>query len=282
MTHSQTELHDHHSTSHDTGYDSREVETRELREFYTELGREILIQQSPEMFIDFDVEGDGPAGFGSLCSIGAIAPTGEEFYVEIKPQTERYSPGARAFCDKLGLTREYLDEHGVSIQEAALMFKRWVDSLKTEYKKPAVATAFNAGYDWAHIDLAFALGEVAYPDDFPSNPKIMSPQHNPFGVSPADTKSLALALPRIDGDGIEWSWQSTKKTNLPDTVNPDMPFTHNALDDAKYQQLQHFAMVGVLNADKDPALDEMIRKRIEERKTASTKNLGRVASNVVR
>lgn len=249
-----------------------------LREFYTELGREILVNRSPEMFIDFDVEGDGPAGFGSLCSIGAVAPTGETFYVEIKPQTERFSPGARAFCDKLGLTRDYLIEHGVSVEEAGLRFNTWTKSLKEKYRKPAVATAFNAGYDWAHIDLALAVAAEEFPDEFPSNPKILSPQHNPFGIAPADTKSLALALPREGQDGIAWSWKMTSKSNLPDTVNPDMPFTHNALDDAKYQQLQHFAMVGLLNAGKDAELDVMIHERIVRDSTKSAESLGRTAT----
>lgn len=252
----------------------------ERREFCTELGKEILTNRASEMFVDFDVEGDGPAGFGSLCSIGAVAPTGEEFYVEIKPQTTRFSPEARAFCDKLGLTRNYLEEHGATVEEAALLFKKWVDSLKKQYNKPAVATAFNAGYDWAHIDLAFAIGAIEYPDDFPKDPAVTSPQHNPFGVSPADTKSLGLALPREGKDDISWSWRLTAKRNLPPTVNPDMPFTHNALDDAKYQQLQHFAMVGLLNAGKEPELDKMISQRIEARKQASAEKLGRAAAEL--
>ena len=262
--------------------DGERERTAEVREFYTELGREILINRAPEMFVDFDVEGDGPAGFGSLCSIGAVAPTGETFYAELKPQTDRYSPGARAFCDKLGLTREYLEDNGVSVEDAGRAFKQWVDALKQKYdNKQAVATAFNAGYDWAHIDLAFAIAAEVYPADFPTNPRILSPQHNPFGVSPADTKSLGLPLPREGQDGVVWSWKVTSKTNLPDTVSPDLVFTHNALDDAKYQQLQHFAMVGAFNVGKDPELDATIRDRLAARRQAEVdQQLGKVAAVV--
>lgn len=238
---------------------------RDRREFYTELGKEILINSS-EIFVDFDVEGDGPAGFGNLCSIGAVAPTGEEFYVVIKPQGEACLPEPRKFCDSLGLTREYLEEHGVIIEEAGRMFMQWADSLKRQYNKPAVAAAFNAGYDWAHIDLAFAKAAAMFPEDFPANSNSAQPQHNPFGIAPMDTKSLALALPRDDVDGVSWSWRATSKNKLPLTVNPETEFTHNALDDAKYQQKQHFAMVGLLCAGKDQELDARIRHRIAERK----------------
>lgn len=233
----------------------REV-VREKREYYIALGKEVLTNRSREMFIDFDVEGDGPAGFGSVLSIGAVAPTGETFYVEIKPQTDIYLPEARKFCDNLGLTRDYLEDKGVSVEEAGRLFKQWVDKLKEEYGKPAVAAAFNAGYDWAHIDLAFANASVAHPDDFPTREGVSQPQHNPFGVAPFDTKSLAMALPRGDQESLVWSWRDTSKNRLPEVVTPDMEFTHNALEDAIYQQQQHFAMVGMIVDARERLLSE--------------------------
>lgn len=253
----------------------------ELREFYMELGREILTNRANEQFIDFDVEGDGPAGFGSLLSIGAVAPTGETFYVELKPQTETFLPAPHQFCEDHGLSRERLEQEGVSIEEAGRQFKQWVDSLKARYKKPAVATAFNAGYDWAHIDLAFARASVTFPDSFPTNPKYNQPHHNPFGVAPADTKSLALALPRESQDSVNWNWRDTSKNRLPEVVSPDEEFTHNALEDALYQQKQHFAMVGLLNTGKDEELDTIIRERIIARKHTedSGRPIGKVATD---
>ena len=78
-----------------------------------------------------------------------------------------------------------------------------------------------------------------------------------------------------------WSWKATSKTNLPDTVSPDLVFTHNALDDAKYQQLQHFAMVGAFNVGKDPELDATIRDRLAARRQAEVdQQLGKVAAVV--
>lgn len=257
-------------TEYDKGAASKEhlEKLRADREFYTELGREILTNRSPQMFIDFDVEGDGPAGFGSVCSIGAVAPTSETFYIEIQPQTMNSLTGPREFCDKLGLTREYLEQNGVSVDEAGRQFKRWVDELKHKYDKPAVAVAFNAGYDWAHIDLVFAKAANRFPDDFPSRPGSSQPSHNPFGIAPFDTKSLSMALPREDRLGINWNWSDTSKNHLPVTVNPETEFTHNALDDAIYQQKQHFAMVGLLNIGKNPELDAIIRNRIADEKRA--------------
>lgn len=253
---------------------------RKQREFYVELGREIIVNRSKEIFIDFDVEGDGPAGYGSLASIGAVAPTGERFYVEVRPQTTESLLGPREFCDGLGLTHEYLEANGVSIEEAGRRFKQWVDELKQKYKKPAVAVAFNAGYDWAHIDLAFARASVVFPGDFPRKEGAKQPQHNPFGVAPFDTKSLAMALPRPHQEGLTWSWRETAKNNLPEEVSPDLEFTHNALEDSIYQQQQHFAMVGMLSQGKDPDLDKLIQDRIElQDNLTNNKYLGAIATS---
>lgn len=250
---------------------------RQLREYCCELGREILVQHSREMFIDFDVEGDGPAGLGSVLAIGAVAPTGETFYVEIQRQTRSSLPGPREFCDKLGLTDEYLIDHGVPAIEAAVRFRKWVNDLKHKYRKPAVATAFNAGYDWAHIDLLFASAATLYPDRFPVEHQGSSqPRHNPFGIAPFDTKSLALAVPGVskaDEDGCVWSWNNTSKSKLPVTINPEEEFTHNALDDAIYQQKQHFAMIGLLNIDKYPEIEEGVKVRLSLGRTPEPSGL---------
>ena len=64
---------------------------------------------------------------------------------------------------------------------------------------------------------------------------------NPFGVAGYCVKSLAMALGEI------YDWRETGKSKLPLEIVPDGEFTHNALEDAIYQQSLHFAMVGKLH-----------------------------------
>lgn len=187
-------------------------------------GREI-VQNAPQIFIDVDVEGDGPAGFGSLLSIGAIAPRGETFYAEIAPQTERFLRGPHEFCETHGLNRERLSREGLNIATAAINFANWTNNLAKSANKLPVFTAFNAGYDWAHVDLALALAGIS---------------RNPFGIAPFDIKSLAMCL------GEKWDFAQTAKDKLPQILTPAREFTHNALDDARWQQEQHFALAGYM------------------------------------
>lgn len=202
---------------------------------------ERLLNESPELLVSIDVEGDGPAGYGSLASIGAVAVTGEEFYAELTPQATTWLPECRDFLEGVGLAREYLIDHGQRIDEVGLAMRLWVDELVYHYHKTPVAVMFNAGYDWAHIDLMFALAAARHPEAFPPSGVDRQPRHNPFGIAPLDSKSLALVL-----DTSRWIWENTKRQKLPICVVPEIAVTHHALDDARRQLQQFYAIVGKL------------------------------------
>lgn len=189
-------------------------------------GREIVVA-APQHYIDIDVEADGIAGHGSMLSIGAQSPTGESFYTEIKPYSQDYLPGHRQFCEAHGLQHERLMDEAPELDVAIGGLQRWLHELGSIDGKAPVFTAYNAAFDWAHVDLAFIKAGV---------------NDNPFGIAPFDLKSLALPL---TGD---WDFSKTKKSKLPPEIVPDGDFTHHALEDAQYQQKLHFGMAALLGA----------------------------------
>lgn len=85
--------------------------------------------------------------------------------------------------------------------------------MTTESGKEAVFSGVYAGFDWSFVDLYFQLADL----------------ESPFAQAPLDIKSLAMS---VSGD---WDWIRTKKSNLPSEIVPDAIFTHNPLDDARYQ-----------------------------------------------
>jgi hypothetical protein len=186
-------------------------------------GREIVLN-SPQLFIDVDVEADGIAGHGSMLSVGAQSPTGESFYSEVKPAFEDFISGNREFCEAHGLPRERLLKEAPDMGDIMNRFNEWVAELQTRHGKSPVFTAFNAAFDWALVDLYFKKTGI----------------DNPFGIAPFDLKSLALPLTG------EWNWRDTSKNKLPKIILPDGDFTHHALEDAQYQQKLHFGMAGLL------------------------------------
>lgn len=187
-------------------------------------GREI-VQGAPQAFIDLDVEADGIPGRGSLLSIGAVSPWGETFYAELRPANETFIPSNRAFCEAHNLNRERLLDEGQDPKTAARNLAQWAIDLTEAYdKQRPVLTAFNASFDGPWIDLAMKEADTA----------------NPFGVTAFCIQSLAMALPGV------YDWRKTSKANLPAEIVPDGEFTHNALEDAIYQQKVHFAMVAKL------------------------------------
>lgn len=191
-----------------------------------EQGRAI-VQSSNNLYIDLDVESDGIAGYGSLLSIGAVSPWGETFYRELRPTSDKYIAGNKEFCEQHGLARERLIREGVAAPDAMRDLANWERSLRERYAKQgkAVLVAFNASYDFPIIDLEYKRAAV----------------ENPFGVAGYCVKSLAMALGEI------YDWRETGKSKLPREIVPDGEFTHNALEDAIYQQSLHFAMVGKLH-----------------------------------
>ncbi|MFZ1301198.1 MAG: hypothetical protein WAQ27_01295 [Candidatus Microsaccharimonas sp.] len=191
-----------------------------------ERGRSIVLE-APQLYVDVDVEADGIAGYGSMLSVGAQSPTGESFYSEIRPYSRLFLPGHREFCEEHGLERERLFAEAPDVEVAMNGLAQFIAGLEAKYAKKPVLTAFNAAFDFAHVDLAFKEAHV---------------EDNPFGFAPFDLKSLAIPL---TGD---WNFSLTKKSALPPEIVPDGDFTHHALEDAQYQQKLHFGMAALLSA----------------------------------
>lgn len=186
-------------------------------------GRDIVVK-SQDLYIDIDIEADGIAGHGSILSIGAQSPFGESFYSEVKPNGSDFLPDHRQFCEDHGLEHERLM---IEAPEASVVMgglDLWLRSLILKYEKQPVFTAYNAAFDWSHVDLAFFKAGI----------------DNIFGVAPFDLKSLAIAL------NSDWDFTSTIKSGLPKEIIPDSDFTHHALEDARYQQKLHFGMAALL------------------------------------
>ncbi|MCA9349751.1 hypothetical protein KC853_01740 [Candidatus Saccharibacteria bacterium] len=176
-------------------------------------GRELIIQ-APQLFISVDIEADGIAGRGSILEIAGVSPDGQSIFSSLVfPKNQLFIPEYQQFCDNHGLSRDQLRDaprSPVVIRE----FADWVESLCKMYQKEAVFTGFNAGYDKALFDLyCIELGI-----------------QNPFVTSPLDIKSMVFGLL-----GSPWGWDATKKSSLPDNLKPERKFSHQALDDAKYQ-----------------------------------------------
>ncbi len=193
-----------------------------------EQGR-VIAENAPQLYIDLDVESDGIAGRGSLLSIGAVTPWGDTFYRELRPMDEYgYIEGNREFCEVHGLAAERLRREGMPPNAAMADLDNWVRSGVQRYgKRAAVLVAFNASYDFPLIDLEFKRAGI----------------ETPFGVAGYCIKSLAAAITP------DYNWSLTSKSKLPDDVRPDGDFTHNALEDAEYQQRLHFALVGKIQKE---------------------------------
>ncbi len=190
-----------------------------------------IVLDAPQLFVDVDVEANGIAGHGSMLSIGAQSPTGESFYSEIKPYSPDFLPGHKKFCEEHGLQHERLMDEAPELKEVMERYDDWIKSISHKTGKKTVFTAFNAAFDWAHVDLAF----------------IKSDRNNPHGIAPFDLKSLAMPL-------SEWDWKKTGKNHLPSVILPDREFTHHALEDAQYQQKIHFGMAALLGTSRYQSL----------------------------
>jgi DNA polymerase III epsilon subunit-like protein len=188
-----------------------------------------VVQAAPQLYLDIDVEADGKTGYGSLLSIGAISPWGETFYQELRPSSELWVQSQHDFCENHGLSRERLLQEGRPPAEAIADLSNWQAKLKAKYHKSrSVLVAYNASFDYPLIDLEYLRAE----------------QVNPFGIAGYCIKSLAMAL------GNNYDWLNTSKNRLPEDILPDDDITHQALEDATYQQALHFAMIGKLICEK--------------------------------
>ena len=190
--------------------------------------------RSPQTYVSVDIEADGIAGCGSMLSIGAIGPHDEIFYSEICPTTEDYIPENRNFAESHGLERERLVRDAPKANEVMERFDKWVKKVSRNNKdKEPVFSAFNAAFDWSFVDLYFKKNGI----------------NNPFGVAPFDIKSQALCLDE------NCDWKSTKKDKLPEEIIPGEDFSHNALEDAIFQQTLLYGLTALTNKN-EPNGDE--------------------------
>ena len=189
-------------------------------------GREI-VQNAPQLFVDLDVESDGWPGYGSMLSVGAASPWGETFYRELQPTDGPHIPVNREFCRQHGLAYERLMDEGIKPAVAMQELTDWQSDIKSRYGKlgKSIVTAFNASYDFPMVNLEYVKAGL----------------ENPFDITGYCIQSLAMSL------GGEYDWKNVSKKRLPAELTPDGVFTHNALEDALWQQELHFAMAGLLH-----------------------------------
>lgn len=156
-----------------------------------------------ETFISVDIETTGVIiGEDNISSIGAcvVGNTKDNFYIELKPFTEKYNPDSIKIA---GMSMQYLKEYGVDIFNALERFKEWV-----ELHDNPVLVAFPVTFDLGFLNRYF----VKYL------------KYNPFH-SGIDIRSFAMAVLNIP-------FRYTTKTNLARKIHWFGKHTHNALDDS--------------------------------------------------
>lgn len=189
----------------------------------------------PDAYFSCDVEADGAipligvpegaadnASFGSMTSFGLVFvgtyDGGEftaarepmpSFYRELKPITPCYSDEAAAVA---GLDRSDLQANGSDPREAMSAAAAWVRQTAGDAKP--VFVGWPLGFDWMWVYWYL----VAF-----------SATGSPFGHSQhVDMKTWVSAR---SGERMG----RIGKRSLPSRLKPDLPHTHNALDDATEQ-----------------------------------------------
>lgn len=195
-----------------------------------------IVRAAPQLYIDLDVESDGPAGIGSLLSVGAVDPWGNTFYRELRPTDKPGTAGSRKFCEEHGLQRERLLREGMDPYQAMRELSVWVGDRTTEHgKSKAVLVAFPSWFDFGLVNTTAIEAGLT----------------NPFKLDGHCIQSLAMTL-GLGGADPTYDWDNASRLNLPPDVLPDLPFTHHALEDAQYQQAMHFALVGLVRERLSP------------------------------
>jgi hypothetical protein len=185
------------------------------------------VSARPDVFISVDVETDGPIPgpysmlAAGLCVAGTYDGTRFEradlsahtWYRELRPISDDFIPDALAVS---GLDRDALVAHGSDPAEAMRHAADWVVDVCGRARP--VLVAYPLSFDWMFLHWywhRFAGG-------------------SPFGHSSClDIKTLAQ---QHTGAVLDRLW----KSEPPADIAPDLPHTHNALDDAK-EQAQLFA-----------------------------------------
>jgi ribonuclease T len=163
-----------------------------------------------ERLFSVDVESSGPIpGKYSMLALGACAVDSldESFYAELKPISFEFVPEALKVS---GFDLARLDREGQPPGDAMRNFRTWVEAVAGSAKP--VFVGFNACYDWQFVNW--------YLETYAGG--------NPFGFGGVDIKSYYMGL-----TGKPWSASSSSQ--LPPDFRPDLPQTHNALDDARSQ-----------------------------------------------
>jgi ribonuclease T len=163
-----------------------------------------------ELYFSVDIESSGPiVGFHSMLSLGAcvVGDTEKSFYVELQPIGKTFEPAALKVS---GFDLDELTKSGTHPKNAMADFCRWVKEAAGD--NVPVFVGFNACYDWQFVNWYFLSFD----------------QENPFGFGGVDIKSYFMGK-------CHQTWQLSSSSNLPEKYQPDIPQTHNALDDAKAQ-----------------------------------------------
>ena len=166
-----------------------------------------------EIYFSVDVETSGPIPPEySLLSIGAcvVGNPAARFYVELQPLNENYTDAA---LQTGGLVLAELRAHGATPRAAMTQFAAWVRE-HTNAARP-VFVGFNAPFDWSFVNYYFV--------------KFLGVHKNPFGHSALDIKSYYMGA-------YGTTFTETSMRMLPPEIHPpNMPLSHNALDDAIQQ-----------------------------------------------
>jgi len=159
------------------------------------------------MYFSVDIESSGPVpGKYSMLSFGAcvVGTSDTSYYAELQPISDNYVVEALK-VSRFDLSK--LKRDGIDPGRAMTDFRQWVQ--KTAGHHRPVFVGFNACYDWQFINWYF--------ERFAKD--------NPFGFAGLDIKSYYMGLSGV-------SWSKTTSSQLPEVYRPDVPQTHNALDDA--------------------------------------------------
>ena len=144
-----------------------------------------------------------------MLSIGAcvVGEPSLSFYAELKPISMKFVPEALK-VSRFDLRQ--LEQQGQFPEKAMKAFSYWVETTAGDYKP--IFVGFNACFDWQFVNW--------YCETFTGG--------NPFGIGGIDIKSYYMGF---RGE----TWANTTSSNLPEDFQPDIPQTHNALDDARAQ-----------------------------------------------
>lgn len=176
-----------------------------------------------ETYISVDIESDGGyPGDYSMLSIGASAcakrvdnqfirlnvdDIANQFYITLKPVTDKYVQAAVEVCKEGGLIRDELLLYGIDPYVAMRDFATWLK----RFDNP-IMVAYPLSFDWSFVYYYFC--------------KYAIPDNQPFSFSQClDIKTLYAIKA---GVGIK----GTGKRSMPKHLKSKRPHTHNALDDA--------------------------------------------------